>query len=219
MRSPISSAQLAANRANARHSTGPQTEAGKAASSQNRRSYGLTGEFVVLPHNEDENEYRALFEALIKEHKPATPTEQILVKKMAQHQWMADRALFQQANCFYEDDFFVFEKQLSLFMRYHTMHDRAFHKAMVELRKAPKERQQQELGVPQLKAQALEVNLALKQAKSIALRQNGFESKKSADPGITNPRTDIQPQTTATKTGPASVSEQQSLPKEHLAAA
>jgi hypothetical protein len=159
-----SRAQMTTNQANAQLSTGPRTEAGKTASSQNRRTYGLTGAFVVLPH-EDENEYQALYEGLLKEHQPATGTEQILVKKMAQHQWMADRALYQQANCFYKEDFFAFEKQISLFMRYHTMHDRAFHKAMTELRKAQKERQQQELGVPQLKAQAMEANLTLKQAK------------------------------------------------------
>ena len=34
-------AQIAANRANAQHSTGPQSAAGKAASSQNRRLLGL----------------------------------------------------------------------------------------------------------------------------------------------------------------------------------
>ena len=56
---------------------------------------------MVLAH-EDENEYPALYEGLLKEHQPATETEQILVKKMAQHQWMADRALYQQANCFYK---------------------------------------------------------------------------------------------------------------------
>ena len=196
-RKALKLARKEANRANAQQSTGPKTEAGKAASSQNRRTYGLTGAFVVLPH-EDENEYQALYEGLVKEHQPATETEQILVKKMAQHQWMADRALYQQANCFYKEDFFAFEKQISLFMRYHTMHDRAFHKAMTELRKAQKERQQQELGVPQLKAQALEANLALKQAKSTALKQNGFESKKPAPH-----------QTSPTKTEPASVSEQQ----------
>jgi hypothetical protein len=207
MRNHISQAQFAANRANARHSTGPQTEAGKAVSSQNRRSYGLTGDFVVLP-NEDENEYREMFEALIKEHKPATPTEQILVKKMAQHQWLADRALYQQANCFYEDDFFLVEKQLSLFMRYHTMHDRAFHKALTELRKAQQERQQQELGVPQLKAQSLQVRNILTHTKSMLLRQNGFESKKPAEPP-----------TAPVPTEPASMSEHRSLVKEVPAAA
>jgi hypothetical protein len=34
-------AQIAANQANAQHSTGPQSAAGKAASSQNRRLHGL----------------------------------------------------------------------------------------------------------------------------------------------------------------------------------
>ena len=142
-----SRAQMTANQANAQLSTGPRTEAGKTASSQNRRTYGLTGAFVVLPH-EDENEYQALYEGLVKEHQPATGTEQILVKKMAQHQWMADRALYQQANCFYKEDFFAFEKQISLFMRYHTMHDRAFHKAMTELRKAQRSASSRSWGFP-----------------------------------------------------------------------
>ena len=127
---------------------------------------------------------------------------------MAQHQWLADRALYQQANCFYNSDFFAVEKQLSLFMRYHTTHNRAFHKALAELQKAQKERQQQELKIPQLKAQTLEANLALKQAKSTASKKNGFESKNPAEPP-----------TKPAQTEPASVSEQQSLPKEHLAAA
>ena len=115
----------------------PHTEAGKAAASQNRRSYGLTGEFVVLVGTEDENEYQAMFKALLQEYRPATPTEQLLVKKMSEHQWLADRALYQQANCFYEDNFLLFEKQVSLFMRYHTMHNRAFHKALTELPEDP----------------------------------------------------------------------------------
>ena len=202
-----SRAQMTANQANAQLSTGPRSPEGKAVSSQNRRSYGLTGAFVVLPH-EDENEYQALYEGLIREHQPATETEKVLVKKMAQHQWMADRALYQQANCFYTEDFFAFEKQISLFMRYHTMHDRAFHKAMVELRKAQKERRDQELKLPQLKAQALEAELTLEQAKAMTLRKNGFESKTLNYPASPSP-----------KTGPASVSEQRSLTKEHPAAA
>jgi hypothetical protein len=40
--------QRAANRENARKSTGPRTRAGKASSSGNARRHGLTG---VLPHD------------------------------------------------------------------------------------------------------------------------------------------------------------------------
>jgi hypothetical protein len=47
-------AQIAANRANAQHSTGPKTEEGKARSSQNNFRSGLTSrELVVLPGQED----------------------------------------------------------------------------------------------------------------------------------------------------------------------
>ena len=44
-------AQIAANQANAQHSTGPQSAAGKAASSQNRRLHGLalSGLRVIRP--------------------------------------------------------------------------------------------------------------------------------------------------------------------------
>ena len=48
-------AQMMANQANAQHSTGPRTEQGKAHSSQNRLSHGLSSrEFIVLPGQETE---------------------------------------------------------------------------------------------------------------------------------------------------------------------
>ncbi|HEY7615839.1 MAG TPA: hypothetical protein VH744_03475, partial [Terriglobales bacterium] len=56
-------AQIAANRANAQLSTGPRTEAGKAAVAQNRATHGLSGAaFFLLPH-EDEAEFQALVAA------------------------------------------------------------------------------------------------------------------------------------------------------------
>lgn len=193
-----SRAQLAANQANAQLSTGPQTEAGKAASSQNRRTYGLTGAFVLLPH-EDANEYHALYESLLREHQPATATETLLVKKMAQHQWLSDRALYQQSLCFEKEDFFAFEKQVSLFMRYHTTHHRAFHQALTELQKAQQERRQQELALPQLRAQHLQVDLRLKQARATRLQANGFESQNvGAAPSVTSTTTPTAPSDTFT---------------------
>ena len=47
--SEISEAQLAANRANATHSTGPRTEEGQKRSSLNAMKHGLTGRTVLLP--------------------------------------------------------------------------------------------------------------------------------------------------------------------------
>ncbi|MGI9069968.1 MAG: hypothetical protein ACR2JB_01230 [Bryobacteraceae bacterium] len=43
------SAQVAANQANAQHSTGPKTPEGKAISCRNSFQHGLTGAFTVLP--------------------------------------------------------------------------------------------------------------------------------------------------------------------------
>jgi len=45
--------QIAANRENARLSTGPRTEAGKAAPSTNAVKHGLTGRFVILPGQQE----------------------------------------------------------------------------------------------------------------------------------------------------------------------
>src|SRR4051812_1485794 len=46
---PVSAAKVAANRANAAKSTGPRTEAGRAASRVNAVKHGLRAEMVVLP--------------------------------------------------------------------------------------------------------------------------------------------------------------------------
>src|ERR1700761_7920597 len=96
------SAQIAANQANAQLSTGPVTEAGKAASSQNRRTYGFTGRFGIMK-GEDPEEFTELVTALIEEHQPSTVTENILVEKMAQHFWTAQRAMRLQAMSFGEE--------------------------------------------------------------------------------------------------------------------
>jgi hypothetical protein len=49
---PVSEARLRANRLNSLHSTGPRTPEGKAASSQNARTHGLTAQTLPLIGNE-----------------------------------------------------------------------------------------------------------------------------------------------------------------------
>jgi hypothetical protein len=88
---PISPAQLAANRANAQHSTGPTSESGRATSSQNRTTHGLArhnGTFVLLD-SEDPNGFEALKASLTAEHQPNTETESILVNTMTESHWLA----------------------------------------------------------------------------------------------------------------------------------
>jgi hypothetical protein len=136
--------QIAANRENAQKSTGPKTETGKAASSQNGFQHGLFGVFRVL-NTESQMQYQDLLQGLLSEYNPTTPTESILVERMAQHHWLRHRALFFQSNCL-ESEHGLDTARLSLFMRYETMHERAYHKCLNDLLKLRAEKQKEENG-------------------------------------------------------------------------
>jgi hypothetical protein len=137
--------QIAANQANAQLSTGPKTDAGKAASSQNSWKHGLTfGSFRVLC-TESQMQYQDFLQELLSEYNPATPTEAILVERMAQHHWLRNRALHFQ-NHYLESGDESSASQLSLFMRYESMHERAYHKCLADMLKLRAEKQKQEIG-------------------------------------------------------------------------
>src|SRR5438128_1636147 len=102
MRSRVSDSKLQANRLNAQFSTGPVSEAGKAASSRNNFRHGLAGAFCVLP-DESPEQFEQLRADLEKEHEAATATESLLVNDMARHYWLYQRALRFQEECFTAD--------------------------------------------------------------------------------------------------------------------
>jgi len=158
----ISLAQLTANRANSQLSTGPKTEAGRAISSQNRTSHGLTrhnGVFLLLP-SEDPNGFEALKASLAEEHQPATETESILVNAMAQSHWLAHRAQTLQAGCFDpQTGQIANEKSFSLYLRYETTHTRAFHKSLNDLLRLRSERRKTENGFEAQSRQQEELRL------------------------------------------------------------
>jgi hypothetical protein len=140
-------AQVAANRANAEQSTGPKTEEGKAASSRNHFSHGLStydNIFFILP-SESAEAYSILRATLLSEHRPETETEKILVDRMAQHHWLRSRAEALESGCFRQDGT-LDDKRLALFMRYRTSHERAFHKCLAELLKLRAEKRKTEIG-------------------------------------------------------------------------
>jgi hypothetical protein len=134
---PTSGARTQANRANAQRSTGPRTEKGKLASSRNALKHGLSTGTILIP-GEDGNEFEAFRDALRHEHQPADATERILVDQLAQSHWLLQRAIRFQNECFTPDG--VDEKRLSLFLRYGSAHQRAFHKALNALLRLKKER-------------------------------------------------------------------------------
>jgi hypothetical protein len=85
-----SEAQILANRANAQHSTGPKTPAGKQAVSRNRITHGLTGRAVLIP-GENPEDLERLAVKLELELAPGTEVEVALVKNIANLQWRLDR--------------------------------------------------------------------------------------------------------------------------------
>jgi hypothetical protein len=145
--------QIEANRANAQKSTGPQTPEGKAKSSMNRLTHGFFSPSAIIP-GEDGAILMALINDLKAEFEPATTTEEILVEKMAQAQWLTQRALNLQGEAFAKES--AVPKNLGLLIRYHSTAERAFHKAHNELVKTQKEREKSEIGfVPQKPADPL----------------------------------------------------------------
>ena len=148
--------KIEANRRNAQKSCGPKTEAGKAAVSQNATRHGLCGKFKVLPFEKQE-EYDEFLAQFMEDEKPVGLTEIDLVRKMAQHTWVANRALrFQEQMIVVSEqtpeqkrsgDFTVQVRgDLDVHIRYHTAHDRAYQRAFNQLIKHRNERLKAERG-------------------------------------------------------------------------
>ncbi len=156
---PVSTpAQLEANRENATHSTGPITGEGKAASSLNHLQHGLSGGvFRILPHENSET-YASLLTGFREDHQfTASTTENVLIERMAQHQWLSQRAQFLQSSLFFERHLTSDEQKfLALYFRYQSTHDRAFFKCLHELARLKSERRQQEIGFKREKRSAAE---------------------------------------------------------------
>jgi hypothetical protein len=85
-----STAQAIANIENAQKSTGPRTEAGKAASSLNALKHGLTAQTVLLP-GEDEVAYQRLCADTFENWNPIKEQEKALVQSLCDTQWRITR--------------------------------------------------------------------------------------------------------------------------------
>ena len=83
--------QIFANRRNAQKSSGATTPEGKSIVAQNSRKHGLTGRFTVMP-GENQEAFDNLFEQFMLDEKPVGSVEVELVRKMAEHTWLRQRA-------------------------------------------------------------------------------------------------------------------------------
>jgi hypothetical protein len=85
------------NRANAQHSTGPKTEAGKQRSSLNALRHGLTGQIVVMP-TEDLQAYQLHLKSFTDECSPCGAIEEHLVQALADTSWRLNRVAALETN-------------------------------------------------------------------------------------------------------------------------
>jgi hypothetical protein len=83
-------AQIEANRANAKHSTGPVTAEGKTISSRNATSHGLTAKVLFIPDHL-KPDYDTLREELLIDLYPATEIEEVFFDMVLAASWKLRR--------------------------------------------------------------------------------------------------------------------------------
>ena len=84
-------AQITANRQNAKKSTGPRTDGGKATSSQNAVKHGLFAREAVI-HGEDPAEFDLYRDAFLADLRPVGPMESMLAERIVSLSWRLQRA-------------------------------------------------------------------------------------------------------------------------------
>ena len=146
----MTSAQHAANRANAQFSTGPRTEEGKSRSRMNGYSHGLTGLTLVM--TEEEHARFEFFSAsLMKNLSPVGALEQDLAQSIAMDRWRLNRikaieqnlfamAEFEDPDCDPSETFQKQSKQLNLLTLYESRISRNVERTLKQLKQLQTER-------------------------------------------------------------------------------
>ncbi len=135
--------QIAANRRNARHATGPKTPQGKATASMNSLRHGLRASKIILP-GEQQEDFDHIHDGLQNLYQPQDQAEQYLVDQAAIAQWKLVRVEVLEADCFAaglppEARVPVFDRLTQIQGRL----ERAYFKAYKELERIKAARQKQ----------------------------------------------------------------------------
>ena len=142
--------QIAANQENAKKSTGPSTPEALAAIALNNFRHGLATkdhESFGFLANEDPKRFEDLVNLLSHEHKPESETEFILIRHMAEAEWLRARAQRFQTDCLRQGPFSKEADKLPLYIRYATTHERAFYKALKELQSLRQQKVNTQIGI------------------------------------------------------------------------
>ena len=127
--------RLAANAANAQHSTGPRTPEGRARSSQNARTHGLTARDVIVePHEREE------FEQFLNRYQtdvaPQDAVQLSVFDDLVAAAWDLRRIRRMQVRACSDTTRTAeqLEKELDRLVRYKTCIERTFHRSLKELK-------------------------------------------------------------------------------------
>lgn len=144
-----SPARLAADRRNARRSTGPRTPEGKRASSANALKHGLCAE-RVLAAGEDAAEFGAFAAGMTTDLAPVGATETFLCRKIVASAWRLRRAVEAEAALFEPNDAeglmytgFRWEpnhRMFALLTAYEARLERSYYRAFAALKALQRER-------------------------------------------------------------------------------
>ena len=139
-------AQIRANRANAQRSSGPRSEAGREIAKMNALKHGLAAKELVIP-GEDPAALDALRADLVAEHQPAGTTEAMLVEDLAICWWRLQRARLHEAAMIdgsIEANRPYAPECMGGILRYATAAERAWNRALANLRAAQNDRLKRE---------------------------------------------------------------------------
>jgi hypothetical protein len=134
-----SPAQLAANAANAQHSSGPRTPEGKARSSHNASKHGLTAREIIIAPGEQE-EFDDLLATYQVDVKPQGAIQQTLFNQLVTAAWNLRRIGRMEAELCAGSSYndllanHELQNQLDRLARHHTRIERSFHRCLKELK-------------------------------------------------------------------------------------
>jgi hypothetical protein len=147
----FSQAHSDAARTNGAKSHGPTTPEGKARSSQNGRTHGLTASRILFNTAEEQAEYDTIHTEYHANLSPKGPIERDLCEQLTAATWrlrnlaVADAQLYEKANgdpLLSEDP--DIEKRAALLHRYRTAAERAYQRALNQLKSLQNNRLYQE---------------------------------------------------------------------------
>lgn len=148
-------AQIAANQANAQKSTGPKSPEGKDKVSRNATRHGLTSTKLILTP-EEQAEYDQITLELASLYNPQSSVEWMYLRRAVDFQWRLDgcvvieqafmtecanRLMQENEGITHQDAMGLiflddrFAPRLNLYMRYHGQLDRGYRRAIADLEK------------------------------------------------------------------------------------